>query len=471
MWTFSSSLDFDYSAIGGTKVACFMENRSFNPYAILALEVVMPLDLVIGAQWGDEGKGRIIDLLASQADVVARFGGGDNAGHSVTVKDNLYQLHLVPSGIVHTHTTCVMGSGMVINPATLVTEFDMLESAGIEVSPERLLISLGAHMITPAHLALDEAEESLRGSSKLGTTKRGIGPAYTDKTARRGIRLETLLSIQDSLPHFRQHLERANRILERIYERDGLDIDDAVDAFQVQAEQLRPYLAETGHFLERALRQGQRVLGEGAQGTLLDLDHGTYPFVTSSHPTTAGALLGLGVGPQYLERIIGVAKAFQTRVGEGPFPSELQGDIADRLRGSGANPWDEFGTTTGRPRRCGWLDLVLLRYAQRINGFTELAITKLDVLSGLQTLNLCTAYSHGHAAIEDLLDGPSQLHRVEPIFETVEGWDQDLTGIRDWDDLPSKAQEYIRRIEDSLRIPAHSISVGPERDQIVLRSA
>jgi adenylosuccinate synthase len=464
-----ASRNFDYSAIMGTKVACFIENRPFSPYAILALEAGMPLDLVIGAQWGDEGKGRIIDLLAGQAQVVARFSGGDNAGHSVTVKDNLYQLHLVPSGIVHTHTKCVMGSGMVINPATLITEMDLLESGGIEVNPERLLISNGAHMITPAHLALDGAEENIRGSTKLGTTKRGIGPAYTDKAARRGIRLEALLSVRDSLPQFRGHLEDANRLLERIYEQDGLDIDAAVDAYQDQAERLRPYLADTGHFLEGALHLGQRVLGEGAQGTLLDLDHGTYPFVTSSHPTTAGALLGLGVGPQYLERIIGVAKAFQTRVGEGPFPSELQGDVAGRLRGSGANPWDEFGTTTGRPRRCGWLDLVLLRYAQRINGFTELAITKLDILSGLQTLNLCTAYRHGRASVEDLLDGPSLLPRYKPILERMEGWDQDLTGIRDWDDLPSQAQDYINRIESSVSIPVNLISVGPERDQIILR--
>lgn len=429
----------------------------------------MPLDLIIGAQWGDEGKGRITDTLAQNADVVARFSGGDNAGHSVTVKDRLYKLHLIPSGIVHPHTTCVMGSGMVINPATLLTEIDTLEAAGIEISPERLLISHSAHLITPAHLALDGAEEQHRGTSKLGTTKRGIGPAYTDKTARRGIRLEAMQSDRIFQSQLRQHLEQANDSLEKLFEIEGIDIDSAIDAYQVFAERLRPYLVDTGYFLAKALLQGRRVLGEGAQGTLLDLDQGTYPFVTSSHPTSAGALLGLALGPQYLDRVIGVAKAFQTRVGEGPFPSEIHGDSAERLRGSGDQPWDEYGTTTGRPRRCGWLDLVLLRYAQRVNGFTELALTKLDILSGLERFRLCSGYRDGESEMMDLIEGPSRLADYKPILDDVAGWDQDLTGIRDWSDLPQAAQRFIQRIETAVSIPVRMVSVGPERDQIILR--
>jgi adenylosuccinate synthase len=385
------------------------------------------------------------------------------------VKELLYKLHLIPSGIIHPHTTCVMGSGMVINPATLITEIDTIEGAGIDVSPERLLISRSAHLITAAHLALDGAEESSRGSSKIGTTKRGIGPAYSDKASRRGIRLEAMLSGKEFLEQLHRHLEDANRSLERIHKVDGVDIEKAIEAYQAYAERLCPYLADTGHFLEHALRQGQRVLGEGAQGTLLDLDHGTYPFVTSSHPTTAGALLGLAVGPQHLDRIIGVVKAFQTRVGEGPFPTELHGDAADRLRGSGENPWDEFGTTTGRPRRCGWLDLVLLRYAHRINGFTELAVTKLDILSGLDRLQLCTGYFEGDTQIEDLVYGPSSLQNYKPSLEDAQVWSQELTDIRDWEDLPSEARSYIQYIEKMVAIPVRMISVGPERDQIILR--
>ncbi len=430
----------------------------------------MPLDLVIGAQWGDEGKGRITDTLARKADIVARFSGGDNAGHSVTVKDRLYQLHLVPSGIVHEHTRCVMGSGMVINPATLIAELDNLASSGINIDPERLTISSTAHLITPAHIALDGAEESSRGSSKLGTTKRGIGPAYTHKAARRGIRLEALLNPSQSAAHYSHHLEEANRLLEGLYGQDGIDVQAAVLAFHEQAERLSPYLGDTGYLLEQALSGGQRVLGEGAQGTLLDLDHGTYPYVTSSHPITAGALLGLGTGPQHLDRIIGVAKAFQTRVGEGPFPTELHGALADRLRGSGEHPWDEFGTTTGRPRRCGWLDLVLLRYAARINGLTELALTKLDILSGLEPLMLCDAYAVGEHQTQDLHKGPSALVEAEPVFEEVDAWAGDLGRVRDWDDLPAAAQGYVGRVEASVGLPIKMISVGPERDQFIQRA-
>jgi adenylosuccinate synthase len=278
-----------------------------------------------------------------------------------------------------------------------------------------------------------------------------------------------MLSSQVFQSQLRLHLERANRSLEKIYKLDGVDIEAAIEAYQAFADQLQPHLVDTGHFLSQALLQGRRVLGEGAQGTLLDLDHGTYPFVTSSHPTAPGALLGLGVGPQHLERVIGVAKAFQTRVGEGPFPSEIHGAAAERLRGSGDQPWDEYGTTTGRPRRCGWLDLVLLRYAQRVNGFTELALTKLDILSGLEALQLCTGYHDGVAEYSHLVDGPSELGKYQPVLEAVPGWDQDITAVRSWDDLPREAQKYVRNIEAAVAIPARMLSVGPERDQIIQR--
>ncbi len=429
----------------------------------------MPLDLVLGSQWGDEGKGRITDSLARQAKIVARFSGGDNAGHTVTVAERRYQLHLIPSGIIHEHSLCVMGSGMVVNPTTLIAEIKELQAAGVDINPGRLLISPSAHMITPGHLALDAAEEGARGSARLGTTKRGIGPSYTHKAARQGLRLEALLSVQENIPRFRQHLEASNRMLERIYEQDGLDIQHAIETLQSQAEFLAPYLADTGQVLDQALRQGQRVVGEGAQGTLLDLDHGTYPYVTSSHPTTAGALLGLGIGPQYLDRIIGVTKAFQTRVGAGPFPTELHDELAERLRGSGANPWDEFGTTTGRPRRCGWLDLVLLRYAHRINGFTELAITKLDILSGLPLLMLCVAYKRNGSEWEDLSDGLSSLESCEPVMEEQSAWAEGISRAREWRDLPLPARDYLETIESAANVPIKMVSVGPERDQLLYR--
>jgi adenylosuccinate synthase len=429
----------------------------------------MPLDLIIGAQWGDEGKGRITDRLARQADIVARFSGGDNAGHSVTVKDQLFQLHLVPSGIVQPHTTCVMGSGMVINPAKLLAEIDRLLQVGIDISPERLTIDQNAHMITPGHLAIDGAEEVARGRAKLGTTKRGIGPAYTDRTARRGLPIGMLQSPHQLKHALRHHLERANRLLETFYGIDGVDIKQAVEDYLGYADRLHSYFGDAGHILDKTLREGKRVLGEGAQGTLLDLDHGTYPFVTSSHPITAGALLGLGIGPGYLDRIIGVAKAFQTRVGEGPFPTELDGPVADHLRGTGAQPWDEFGTTTGRPRRCGWLDLVLLSYAHRVNGFTELAMTKLDILSALPELMVCTAYDVAGQTIRELDSGLASLSDVEVRLESRETWLEDLTPLRAWDQLPEPAQDYIQSIETLLDIPIRLISIGPERDQIIER--
>jgi adenylosuccinate synthase len=433
----------------------------------------MPLNIIVGAQWGDEGKGRVVDLLAAKADFVARYNGGDNAGHTVTVGENTFKLHLIPSGIIHANPIAVIGNGVVVNPATLLAEIDTLAKAGIEVKPDRLRISHAAHMITPAHLALDRAQESARGQSKIGTTQRGIGPVYVDKVARRGMRLESMLSQNEFLIALEHLVKDINNQLTRLYGVEPVKVTKILQEAAEQARRLAPYIGDVSSLLTDALKNGRQVLAEGAQGTLLDLDHGTYPFVTSSTPTAPGALVGLGLGLGYEERVIAVTKSFQTRVGEGSFPTELSGELATRLRGSGENPWDEFGTTTGRPRRVGWLDMVLLRYAARINGLTELALTKLDVLSGMETICLCNEYRHKgdpgneKGLIYNLPSGPGNLDRFEPVYEQLPGWEEDLRSTRRWEDLPKTTRAYILRIEELGGVPVRLVSVGPERNQIV----
>lgn len=435
----------------------------------------MPLHIIVGAQWGDEGKGRITDLLSADAVAVARFSGGDNAGHTVTVDapggPQIFKLHLLPSGLVHPHVVGVLGHGMVVNPSRLLAEMDRLRASGASVTPERVKLSAAAHLITPAHVALDQADEAARSApsagGKIGTTGRGIGPAYTDKTARRGLRAELMLDPARLGDRVLEHVRAANLTLERIYARPPLDADAVAAEYTSYARALAPYLAETSLYLHGQLRAGAAVLAEGAQGTLLDLNTGTYPFVTSSSPTSGGAFVGLGLGPQFAGRIIGVTKVFQTRVGEGPFPTEAFGPDAERLRGTGANPWDEFGTTTGRPRRCGWLDLVLLRYAIRVNGITELVLTKLDVLAGLEQVRLCTGYQAGGQRYEELPWGPADLAPFRPIYESMPGWAEDSSGARTLADLPAQARCYVRRIEALTGVPVSLISVGPERSQIV----
>ncbi len=426
----------------------------------------MPLDIVVGTQWGDEGKGRIVDLLAGQADIVARFNGGDNAGHTVTVHEQTFKLHLIPSGVAHAHTHGVMGSGMVVNPATFFAELEALRAAGVSVGPERLQISFAAHLITPAHRALDRAQEQARGSGQIGTTGRGIGPAYTDRAARRGLRLQDVLDRAGFHEKVLAHITAANPQLVALGA-EPLDAEAVAREYDEYAVRLAPYVSDTGLQVWQALKRGESVLAEGAQGTLLDIDAGTYPFVTSSNPTAAGALLGLGLGAAPIRRVIGVTKAFQTRVGSGPFPTEVHGDAATRLRGTGANPWDEFGTTTGRPRRVGWLDGVLLRYAVRLNGLSEIMMTKLDVLSGLKSIRICTAYRAAGQEFEQLPLGPADLSPFEPIYEELPGWQADLQSVRRWQDLPVEAQAYIRRVEQIAGAPVRQVSVGPERDQIV----
>ncbi|GIV64342.1 MAG: adenylosuccinate synthetase [Bellilinea sp.] len=427
----------------------------------------MPLDIVIGTQWGDEGKGRIVDLLAAQADIVARFNGGDNAGHTVTVGSRTFKLHLIPSGIIHPHTIGVMGNGMVINPVTFINEVEMLQAAGVAAGPDRLRISYAAHLITPAHRALDAAQEAARGQAQIGTTGRGIGPAYTGKTSRNGLRMEDMLDPASFYKKMKQHVEEINAMLRSLYRVDPLDENAVAREYAKLAVQLAPYIADTGGLVHQALQQGKRVLAEGAQGTLLDLDHGTYPYVTSSYATAAGALVGLGVGIVPVERVIGVTKAFQTRVGAGPFPTEVFGKTAERLRGTGKNPWDEFGTTTGRPRRVGWLDGVLLRYALRVNGVTELMVTKMDILSGLSNLRLCTAYQHGTQVVNELPMGPANLTPYEPIYEELAGWEEEISAVRRWEELPEAARSYARRLSEFCGVPVRRVSVGPEREQVV----
>ena len=429
----------------------------------------MPLNIIVGAQWGDEGKGRVVDLLAGEADIVARYSGGDNAGHTVTVEENTFKLHLLPSGIVHPHSVGLLGNGMVINPATLLEEIEQVREIGVLINPGRVKISHAAHLITQGHRALDGARERARGDAKIGTTGRGIGPAYTSKVNRSGLRTELMLAGETLDQALADHLEEVNYQLEVVYQEEPLDSQKIIREFQGYADQLRPYLTETGAYAGKALAEGKLILAEGAQGTLLDLDHGTYPYVTSSTPTAPGALVGLGLGVGSADRVVGVVKAFQTRVGEGPFPTELKGDLATRLRGTGENQWDEFGTTTGRPRRVGWLDVVLLRYAIRVNGITEIALTKLDILSGFDQLKLCTAYRIGEDTHQTLPMGPGNLGGMRAIYEELPGWQADLTSIRQWADLPEGSRGYIKTLESLVGVPVTIISVGPERSQVIRR--
>lgn len=426
----------------------------------------MPLDIIVGAQWGDEGKGHITDLFAAQAHIVARFSGGDNAGHTLTIGGEIFKLHLIPSGIIYPDVLCLIGSGVVINPGVLLREMDALAERGIDVSPRRLKISQNAHLITPAHVALDKADEKQRGPDAIGTTQRGIGPAYTDKTSRQGLRAGLFADPEGLADAVQTHIASKNIVLEKIYRAEPLDADEIAAQYAEYAQRLAPYLVNAPIFLDEALRNGRTVLGEGAQGTFLDLDHGTYPFVTSSSPTAGGALIGLGVGPKQVGRVIGITKAFTSRVGSGPFVTELYGDEALRLRGTGSKPWDEYGTTTGRPRRVGWLDVVMLNHAHRLNSFTELVITKLDILSGLPQIPVCVAYElHGKRTAEY----PSDLQTVaqcQSIYEYLPGWEEDLMQITRHEDLPANAKQYLAFISQQTGIPVSYVSVGPGREQV-----
>jgi adenylosuccinate synthase len=430
----------------------------------------MPITVILGAQWGDEGKGKVTDLLAAEADVVARFAGGDNAGHTVTVGTERFALHLIPSGILYPRVTCLLGGGMVVNPKKLLAEIDGLAARGVDISPERLKLSGQAHLIMPYHIALDGAAEAARGGAALGTTRRGIGPAYTDKAARSGIRAQEMLHSHEAFANrIRELVDAKNAVLERVYDQQPLEAEAIVEEYLAYAGRLAPHVTDVSQEVARAIRSRKRILAEGAQGTLLDLDQGSYPYVTSSYPTIGGVMIGLGVGPQHIERVVGVVKAYQTRVGAGPMPTELTGELGERLRGTGAQPWDEFGTTTGRPRRCGWLDGVTLRYAVRVNGLTEMAITKLDILSRFDSLRICVAYELDGQRVEAFPTDLTVLARCQPLYETLPGWGVDITNVRSFEDLPQEARSYVAYIEDLLSIPASCISVGPGRDQTIRR--
>jgi adenylosuccinate synthase len=422
----------------------------------------MPVSIVIGSQWGDEGKGKIVDLLSPEVDVVARYQGGANAGHTICWDDQTFVLHLVPSGIFHDDVTCVIGNGVVIDPVAVMEEIRTIRDLGYEVEG-RLLISHNAHLIMPYHKAVEAAREEARDADAIGTTGRGIGPAYMDKFARTGIRVVDLLDRDVLRAKLTRAIEEKNDILQHIYDADRLDIDQIVDEYVEFDQQIDPFVTDTAEYLCHALKDGKRVLAEGAQGSLLDVDFGSYPYVTSSHPTVGGCCTGLGVPPTEVDRTIGIVKAYCTRVGNGPFPTELDGEVGQRLRKVGS----EFGATTGRPRRCGWLDLVALRYTAMINGFTELAVTKLDVLSGLDELKVCTRYRVGGKETTRFPSEVQTLERVEPVYETVPGWDADISDVRHFADLPSAAQDYLGFIAETTGVRVDLISNGPKRSQII----
>ena len=419
----------------------------------------MPASIVIGTQWGDEGKGKATDYLADHMDFVVRYQGGNNAGHTIIAEGHELKLHLVPSGILYPHITSVIADGVVVDPRVLLEEMDTLSALGLDVS--RLRVSNNAHMIMPYHLELERVTERFLGKNALGTTKRGIGPAYGDKAARIGLRIQDLFDEKIFREKLDVVLREKNAVLTKVYGRLPLEADRIVEDYRSYAERLRPYVADTSKVLHDGLRDGRNVLLEGAQGTLLDLDKGTYPFVTSSNPVAGYALASAGIGPTQVERVIGVTKAYVTRVGAGPFPTEDLGPEGDRMGERG----HEFGTTTGRKRRCGWFDAVTLRYASRVNGLTELFLTKLDVLSGFPTVKVCTAYRANGEVFDDFPPHQSLFHRAEPVWEELVGWEQDLGDAQTFDDLPRTARDYVSRLQDLVGVAIPMISVGPAREQ------
>jgi adenylosuccinate synthase len=426
----------------------------------------MPAVVVVGAQWGDEGKGRVVDWLARDVQLVARYNGGDNAGHTVVAQGCKLGLHLVPSGILHADAVCLIGAGVVVNPECLAAEMDELAALGVDVGPSRLKVSAAAHLILPTHRALDGAHESSRGQEALGTTKRGIGPTYADKASRVGLRAGDMARPEQFAEDVADVVRAHNRRLEEAYDTEPLSAEEIAAEYCAYAQRLAPHVIDGSALVGEMLAAGQTVLCEGAQGLLLDIDHGTYPYVTSSSTVAGGALTGLGFGPRYVSRVVGVAKAYTTRVGAGPFPTELLDQVGDRIRDVGG----EYGTTTGRPRRCGWLDLVILRYAARVNGLDELALTKLDVLSGLETLKVAVAYERGAEHIETFPAefGIESLAEWRPVYEKLPGWSEDITGTRSLDDLPPAAREYVARVAEHVGVPITLVGVGPGREQTIV---
>ncbi|MFB2646731.1 adenylosuccinate synthase [Raphidiopsis sp. BLCC-F218] len=418
--------------------------------------------IVIGAQWGDEGKGKITDLLSRSADVVVRYQGGVNAGHTIVVNGQTFKLHLIPSGILYPDTECIIGCGTVIDPQVLIGELDKLEK--LNISTDNLRISQTAHVTMPYHRLIDRASEEQRGSHKIGTTGRGIGPTYADKSERTGIRVLDLMDADGLREQLEWTINYKNAILEKLYNLPPLDTEQVFQEYLGYAKRLRPFVVDTSVRIYDAVQKRRNILFEGAQGTLLDLDHGTYPYVTSSNPVAGGACVGTGVGPTMIDRVIGVSKAYTTRVGEGPFPTELHGEIGDLLASRGA----EFGTTTGRKRRCGWFDAVIGRYAVRINGMDCMAITKLDVLDELKEIKVCVAYEIDGQRCEHFPTSARQFSRCLPIYQTLTGWQVSTTECRKLEDLPKQALEYLRFLAELMEVPIAIVSLGASRDQTII---
>ena len=423
----------------------------------------MSVEVIVGAQWGDEGKGKIVDMLAEQADIVARYQGGANAGHTVCIGEKEYVLHLIPSGIFHPHITCVIGNGVVIDPVALMDEIRQLRAAGISVQG-RLLISHNAHLIMPYHKLLDSIRE--QSGERIGTTGRGIGPAYIDKATRTGIRIVDLLNRDELARKLKTNIEENNRLLSAMYGETQLDVDAIIAEYQTFDRQIDEFITDTSLFLHQALKQGKRIIAEGAQGALLDVDHGTYPFVTSSNPTSGGACTGLGIPPTAVDTVTGIVKAYSTRVGYGPFPTELADATGERLRSIG----HEYGATTGRPRRCGWLDAVALRYSVMINGIQSVAITKIDVLDSLDEIRVCIGYEHGGRRLKTFPTDVASLEQITPVYETFQGWKTPLSSVTSIQHLPAATRRYLEAIAHLTGTTIRFVSVGPRRDQTILIS-
>ncbi len=414
---------------------------------------------LVGAQWGDEGKGKIIDILSEQADMVVRAQGGNNAGHTVVAGGVTYKLHLVPSGILYPNTDCVIGNGTVVDPKVLLEELDDLQAKGVDCS--RLKIDARAHVILPYHIVLDGLSENARGNADIGTTKKGIGPCYMDKAERIGIRMCDLIEPRVFAEKLKNNVEIKNNIITKLYGGEPVDYREILDSYNSYAKRLKPYVTDTSVLIYQAIKQNKNVLFEGAQGALLDLDVGTYPYVTSSHPVTGGFCVGAGVGPTLIKDCLGIAKSYTTRVGKGPFPTELDDEIGRRIREVGA----EYGTTTGRARRCGWLDAVILRFAVRVNGLTGIALNKLDTLSGLKKIKLCVAYEKNGAILKDFPSDIAELADCRPVYIELDGWDEDISQARSIADLPENARKYLAAIESEIDCKIKMVGVGPDRDQ------
>lgn len=415
--------------------------------------------VVVGTQWGDEGKGKITDFLSQDAEVIARYQGGDNAGHTIVIDGKKFKLHLIPSGIFFPEKISVIGNGVVINPKSLVTELDYLHQEGVKT--DSLRISDRAHVILPYHIKLDQLQEAAKGDNKIGTTNKGIGPAYMDKAARVGIRIADLLDKDIFAQRLKANLAEKNRLFEKMYECQPLVFDEIFEEYYQYGQTIKDYVTDTSVILNDALDAGKRVLFEGAQGVMLDIDQGTYPFVTSSNPVAGGVTIGSGVGPSKINKVVGVCKAYTSRVGDGPFPTELNDETGNRIREVG----HEYGTTTGRPRRVGWFDSVVMRHSRRVSGITNLSLNSIDVLSGLPTVKICVAYDLDGKRIDHYPASLEQLKRCQPIYEELPGWEEDITGCRSLDELPEAARNYVRRVGELVGVRISTFSVGPDRDQ------